>query len=153
MIFIDSSILIESLKGNRKELVRALLSLREIRLFYNSIVKTEYLYYFLGYQGGRSPRALKEAKLIKNVISENNPLAMLSLFEQKTDAYPSVQNVIHLMNTYNLLPNDAIIMGHCLEAKIPYLASYDTDFREPCRHEGVTLLDSAEAFHSYFPLS
>lgn len=153
MIFVDSSILIESLKGSRKEFLRALLNCPETRLFYNSIVMTEYLYYFLGYQGGKSPRALKEARSIEDTISTHDPLGILDFFEFKTESYPPSGDVIRLMKTYNLLPNDAIILAHCLEAKIPYLASYDTDFGEPCQHEGVTLLDSAEAFHTYFPVS
>ncbi len=152
MIFLDSSILVEYTKDEHTVFLEEMLQ-HNIPLYYNDIVLTEYTYHYIGYYGKKAPRTLKENGSIPDILKEHTPMTLLCLFEQKMESYPSAQDVIRLMKTYNLLPNDAIILAHCLEAKIPYLASYDTDFGEPCRHEGVTLLDSAEAFHTYFPVS
>lgn len=150
-IFLDSSILVEYTKRGQGELAEALLT-RGVPLFYNSIVLTEYVYYFLGLQGGKSPRTLKEAGRIPTTLSQRDPLALLQFFEEVTDRYPSSESVVRLMRTYNLLPNDAIILAHCLSLEIQFLASHDTtDFAVPCRAEGVTLLDSLAALDLHVP--
>jgi predicted nucleic acid-binding protein len=152
MIFLDSSILIEYTKEDRVDLLEEML-LRQLPLGYNSIVLTEYVYHFMGYHGGRSPRALQEARRIPDVFSEYNPLIMLALFQKITDKHPSAEEVLRLMTTYNMLSNDAIILAHCLTANISYLASYNSDFQEPSRNEGITLIDSVDALNSHFPVS
>ncbi|GAB3991839.1 type II toxin-antitoxin system VapC family toxin [Spirosoma daeguense] len=148
-IFLDSSILIEYSKGNKKELMINLLS-RSYRLVYNSIVVMEYVYHALGHYGQKAPRTLKEARRIPEVLTKHNSLTLFNLFEQITDNHPSADEVLRLMTTYNMLPNDAIILAHCLNANISFLASYDSDFQEPCRKEGITLIDSVDALNSHF---
>lgn len=152
MIFLDSSILIEYTKEDRVDLLEEML-LRQLPLGYNSIVLTEYVYHFMGYHGGRSPRALQEARRIPDVFSEYNPMIMLALFQEIIDKHPSAEEVLRLMTTHNMLSNDAIILAHCLTANISYLASYDSDFQEPSRNEGITLIDSVDALNSHFPVS
>ena len=152
MIFLDSSILVEYTKEDRVDLLEEML-LRQFPLGYNSIVLTEYVYHFMGYHGGRSPRALQEAQRITDVFSEHNPMVMLDLFEQLTDKHPPTEEVLRLMKTYNLLPNDAIILAHCLTSSISYLASYDSVFQEPCHQEGIILIDSVDALNAHFPVS
>ena len=44
------------------------------------------------------------------------------------------------MITYNLLPNDAIILATCKIHGITQLASHDSDFILPCAAEGIELL-------------
>ncbi|GAB4029625.1 PIN domain-containing protein [Spirosoma gilvum] len=151
-IFLDSSILIEYSKGNKRELMIELLG-RSYQLVYNAIVTTEYIYHALGHYGQKAPRTLKEANRIPTVLDNHAPLALFNLFEQVTDKYPKTEEVIRLMTTYNMLPNDAIILAHCLTANISFLASYDSDFHEPCRKEGVTLIDSVEVLNTHFPVS
>ncbi|WP_191908707.1 PIN domain-containing protein [Larkinella humicola] len=96
---------------------------------------------------------MKENKRIPEIVIQNEPLGLLSLFEQVNNPEPSSSTVIRLMKTYNLLPNDAIILAHCLTAGIHYLASYDSDFQIPCASEGATLIDTVEVFHAHFPAS
>ena len=112
---------------------------------------SEYLYHFVGHHGTKSPRTLKESRSIPQVLSENNPLTLLALFEQLTVKLPAVEEVVRIMTDYNMLSNDAIILAHCKSAKINYLASYDSDFIIPCQEEGITLIDSVETFQREFP--
>ncbi len=153
-IFLDSSILIEHSKGNKPEMMAELFG-RQISLCYNAIVQTEYLYYFLSMHGMKAPRTLKEAKRIPDILTQNDPLSLIGLLKQLSDANsPSTLDVVRLMKTYNMLPNDAIILAHCLSAGIKFLASYDvTDFTIPCREEGIVLLDSVDALGRHFPAS
>lgn len=152
MIFLDSSILVEYSKGNGRDFMTSLLGCG-VQLHYNSIVLTEYLYHFLGYQGGKAPRTLKENQRIGHVLNADDPLRLLNLFGQLVDAHPPAATVVRLMKTYNMLPNDAIILAHCLTTGIRYVASYDvTDFATPCRREGITLLDSVEALKHHVPV-
>ncbi len=152
-IFLDSSILVEYAKKRQGELLEALMS-RGVPLVYNSIVLTEYVYSSLGFEGGKSPRTLKETGRVPATLSQHDPLDLLHFFEQITDGHPTAESVVRLMKTYNLLPNDAIILAHCLSLGIKFLASHDTtDFAVPCQSEGVTLLDSLAALALHFPVS
>ncbi len=153
MIFLDSSILVEYSKGAKRELLIELFN-RNLKLHYNAIVVTEYIYHFLGYFGTKSPRTLKENKRISTVLETHGAHKLFELFQQITDNYPTVDSVLRLMKTYNMLPNDAIILAHCLSAGIKFLASYDaTDFTIPCQQEGITLIDSLDALDRHFPVS
>ena len=57
---------------------------------------------------------------------------------------------LRLMQQYNLLPNDAMILAHCISSNIQFIASYDSDFITPCREEGITLINSIETFQRLF---
>jgi len=50
----------------------------------------------------------------------------------------------YFMETYNLLPNDALIFASCCIYNIHYLASFDSDFQEICDKENIVLIDSLE---------
>ena len=49
---------------------------------------------------------------------------------------------LHYMATYNLLPNDALIMATCKLHNITQLASYDGDFATACAGEGCRLVQT-----------
>lgn len=145
-ILLDSSILIEFSKGTKRELLIEMLLHPAIQLHYESTVMSEYLYHFLGFHGEKSPRTLKENERIPAILTENDPKEFFDLFSQLTANIPSVNEVLHFMESYNLLSNDAIILAHCKSAKMQFVASYDSDFVVPCEREGITLLDSLETF-------
>lgn len=130
----------------------ALLS-RNCQLVYNSIVMTEYVYHALGYYGQKAPRTLQETRRIPDILDLYELRDLLGLFEPVSDHYPSANVVVRLMKAYNMLPNDAIILGHCLTANISYLASYDSDFQLACQQEGIRLIDSLDALNTYWPVS
>ncbi|WP_366513876.1 PIN domain-containing protein [Thermococcus aggregans] len=45
---------------------------------------------------------------------------------------------------YGLLPNDALILATCKFYSIKYLISFDSDFENACKKEGIVLIDSLE---------
>ena len=54
------------------------------------------------------------------------------------------EDAMSLMDTYGLLPNDAIILATCKFYGIKYLISFDEDSKDACNNEGVVLIDSVE---------
>ncbi|MCW3106516.1 MAG: putative nucleic acid-binding protein containing domain [Segetibacter sp.] len=140
-IFIDSSILVEALKGNKVSFYRNLISDIKNQNFINETVISEYLYFVLGFNGGASPRTLKEKGQINEVLSlDQNLTSILTDFFFLNGDSSLLNQVPYFMRTYNLLPNDAIILATCKIHNITKLASHDSDFILPCKTEGIELL-------------
>jgi uncharacterized protein len=72
-IFVDSSIIVEYIKGNQTDLFEHLI-VSEYELFTNAIVYSEFMFYYLAVLSGKSPLAVKENKQIKEIIEHNNPI-------------------------------------------------------------------------------
>ncbi len=144
-IFIDSSILVEALKGNKTQFYHSLISNADHLLYINSTVLSEYLYYLIGFSGGSSPRSLQKSNKLNDVLAnEANQIKILSDFEF-IEANETVLTLVpHFMSQYNLLPNDAIILATCKIHNITKLASHDTDFILPCKKEGIEFLTETE---------
>ncbi len=141
-IFIDSSVLIEALKGNKTDFYTKLITDNQYECCINDIVVSEYLYQLLGINGGASPLSLKASKLIPNIIAENTSIAMILndfTFLYGSDLIPSL--TIDYMQRFNLLSNDAIILAACSIYEIKFLASDDSDFTVPCKELGILLLN------------
>lgn len=139
-IFIDSSLLVEYTKGNQTELLEHLTGLPEnFTLCLNDIVLSEHTFYFLAHKGGKAPYTLKRNESIGYILKSHNIHKLLPLFEVITSpkVYPLY---LELMQQYNLLPNDALILATCILNDIQLLASFDTDFTEACQNEGVRLI-------------
>jgi len=121
-IFLDSSILVESLKGNDSavKIIEALKE-KEVLLVINPIVFSEVTYLFMKY-----------------VFSMLNSLAMFDVNAE------TVSIAEELMLNYNLLPNDALILATCKYYGIKYLASLDTDFEKVCEAEKINLINNPE---------
>jgi len=136
-IFMDSSIIIETLKGNKKaiEVVATLLGkVCDVELFINPIVFSEtvfQLYY-------KKRFSLDE---IKGFITKAKILAEDEVITRKS---------LDLIVEYNLKPNDALILATCKHYGIPYLISLDSDFRRACEKEGIILIDSFEKLMKAF---
>lgn len=141
---LDSSVLIEYVKNSRGELFEALLSREDLELCYGAPVLNEYLFHFLALAGKKSPLTIKVNHDIGNLLAPNvaldifRPLSFLNDSDQVT--LLTFQN----MRKYNLLPNDALILALCCLHRIPYLASFDSDFIEACAVENITLIQSVE---------
>ena len=139
-IFIDSSVLIEAFKGNKKPFYDALISKREDQFYINDIVLSEYLYYILGFNSGISPRTLQQKKQISNTLkNETDQISLLEEFHFLPSSRNFLLKVPQLMSDYNLLPNDAIILATCKLHEIK-LASHDSDFIIPCKSENIELI-------------
>ena len=139
-IFLDSSIFIEPLKGNKIDFYELLISNLANELFVNDIVVSEYLYYILALNSNVSPKTLQRKKKIKETIDQNPKItSAINNFTFLPGNQSFLSEVPQLMAKYNLLPNDAIILATCKlhETK---LASHDADFIIPCESENIELL-------------
>lgn len=142
-IFIESSVLVEYLKGNQIALLEQLIS-SDHELYTNVIVYSEFIFYYLATIGEKSPLTIKEKKQIKDIIQKYEPIDVFSYF-----TILPIENEITLlsydyMQKYNLLPNDALILATTKVNEIEYLASFDkNDFQQPCKDERITLIMSA----------
>ena len=140
-VFIDTSVLVEALKGKKVNFYVDLVSKVENDFFINEAVLSEYLYYFLGINGGASPRSLQEKNKIAQTIEAHiNEIIVLENFSLIAGTQSFLKAVPELMSKYNLLPNDAIILATCKSHNITTLASHDNDFINPCKEEGIELL-------------
>jgi predicted nucleic acid-binding protein len=140
-IFVDSSVLVEAVKGNRVNFFTALINDINNRLFINETVLSEYLFHVLAMTGGAFPKALKEKGDIAALIDNNQKLVIaLSDFSFLEAGSSLILLVPKLMSKHNLLPNDAIILATCKIHNITKLASHDSDFILPCKAEGIELL-------------
>ena len=139
-IFIDSSVLIETYKGNKVKFYDSLFSNVDNQFFINDIVLSEYLYFILGFHSGVSPRTMQQRNAIGIPINnEIEQIDILQEFNFLSGNYSFLSGIPQLMAKYNLLPNDAIILATCKlhETK---LASHDADFIIPCESENIELL-------------
>ena len=139
-VFVDSSVLIEPIKNSKVEFYTALVTNDNLVCCINSIVVSEYLYKYLGLQGIGSPRAVKERKEIDKVLAPYFITETLKdfLFLEPDNSIAGLAP--RLMATYNLLPNDEIIIATCKIHNINQLASHDSDYKSVCEAEGITLL-------------
>lgn len=139
-IFIDSSILVEYIKGTKLTLLNRLVSHENNSCFVSETVVSEYLLYFLAINGNASPKSLKKSGKVTDIFNRHFNHKFLLAFS----FLASDENVFSLtprfMATYNLLPNDAIILATCKIHSITKLASHDSDFIIPCKAEGIELL-------------
>lgn len=115
----------------------------ELDLCINSTVLSEYAYYLLAIEGGKSPRSVKEEGNIGAILSRNNPEPFLSLFQIAPFQTEITVTFLEMMSNYNLLPNDALILADCKLNSIDALVTYDIkDFSKACQKEGILLVNS-----------
>jgi uncharacterized protein len=144
-VFLDSSILVEKAKGTQNELFDYLIENTAIEKCINATVLSEFTYYYLAIEGSSSPRTLKEKRFIPRIIRQNNPINLLKLFTYLPDNQSVIDIYLDLMEKYNLLPNDALILATCKIHKISQLASFDkTDFEKACLSEQIKLVQKVE---------
>lgn len=142
-ILVDSSILVEYIKGRQTKLLDYLMDCKE-SLAINSTVISEFLFYFVGFKGDKSPMTLKRDGSVSSILAQHDPVSILEGFTVLSES-KDIFLAVSLMKKHNLLPNDALILATCLHHSLPYLASYDvTDFATACSSEGVILLSNVE---------
>lgn len=142
-VFVDSSVLIEQMNGRRPELFDALVAAGH-ELCISSEVVSEYYYHYIGYKGGRSPKSSQVSRKIPEIIAGRDSPSIVEAFVFLPDNEAIVRTSERLMEAYNLLPNDALILAACLAYGIECLASFDADFGPACQREGVRLVSKAE---------
>jgi predicted nucleic acid-binding protein len=141
-IFIDSSVLVEYIKGNKTDFLEQLIASNH-ELFTNPIVYSEFMFYYLAVIGEKSPLSIKENKQIRAIIEKYNPIDLFLNFQLLPVNIEITVLSYKYMQKYNLLPNDALILATAKLSGIEYLASFDvTDFGIPCKKEKVKLIES-----------
>lgn len=58
---------------------------------------------------------------------------------------------IDFVKQFNLLPNDALILATCKFYDLKYLASFDSDFDEPCSILGIRIFNDETDLKDYIP--
>jgi len=143
-IFVNSSILVEYIKGKQTDLLEQLIA-SDNELYTNAIVYSEFMFYYLAVIGEKSPLALKESKQIKAVIEKHNPIDLFVNFQTLSIDHEIKLLSYEYMKKYNFLPNDALILATTKLNGIAYLASYDEkDFSTPCKKEKIKLIKSVD---------
>jgi len=142
--FIDSSVLIEYNKKNKVNIFSTLMANDIFRCFINETVVRKFLFHFLAHNGNKSPQSIHSSKKIGEVFQNSRQYKLINtcLFLSTDKRLFTI--VPKLMSTYNLLPNDAIILATCKIHNIPNLVFHDTDFIIPCRGEGIELVREEE---------
>jgi len=133
---VDSSILIEFVKGNEraKEILNRLIELGA-EVYINDIVFSEFIFHYISLKSGLSPLTMKGKKEVGKYINEKDPREFTDQFGV-LDVNESIVNMAYdFVRKYSLLPNDATILATCKFHEIDLLASLDRDFEEVCRLE------------------
>lgn len=139
-MLIDSSILVEYVKNIKVKLLDSLLSNPSFSCHINETIISEFYFHFLKLSTGKAPATLQSSGKINEVMESNKNYLLINVFEFLSNDRKLIAEVPILMQKYNLLPNDAIILATCKMHNITKLASHDTDFMIPCKAEGIELL-------------
>ncbi|GAB3640562.1 PIN domain-containing protein [Spirosoma arcticum] len=102
-LVLDSSILTEYAKNNKTELLDHLVATMPDGLRINSAVLNEYMYHWLGNNGGKSPRSLQQSRQIGIVLQSGDQTSFLSQFTVLPSDNPIVPIYLGLMQVYNLI--------------------------------------------------
>ena len=143
--FIDSSVLIEHLKGNpnARDLLQELI-IKDGENFINDIVISEVIFIYLKTVSGKSVLTLKKKPELVKSMDKTPCYQLLELFKP-LEVNEFVYRISRdLIDRYGLLPNDAFILATCKFYGIKYLISFDNDFKNACKKEGIVLIDSLE---------
>jgi len=144
-IFIDTSILVEYSKNQRPSLFEYLLSENtKYEMVINETIISEYTFHWLAMLGQKAPLTLKRDQSISKFINQAKLSQFLSLFSYAATDNIVIPTFLRLMERYNLLPNDAIILASCIKHGIKVIASFDADFTEICEKENILLVSEIE---------
>ena len=117
------------------------------RLCINPIIYSEFMFHYISIISGKSPLTLKNSELLPTIIKENEPLELIQALSITELNEETVELSYRFMRIYRLLPNDSLILADCVNSGIKFLASFDSDFIEPCAKEHINLIRSIEDIH------
>jgi len=138
-ILVDTSILIEYIKGTKTELLENLIKDKH-QLYINGIIYSEFMFHFISVISGKSPFTLKKKKAVADILNEYEPIEFLQLFEILPETDEIVDLSYFYMKKYNLLPNDSLILSTYKLYNLDILATYDSDFKEIAEKENLKLM-------------
>ena len=137
--FVDTNVIIRHLEGE--------INLSEIRsrfkLYSNAVVFSEvFMVYIKALTGKKSYELKRNPELIIERKGELEELFLLFEIFEGLEINKEVRNLaFEIMKRYGLLPNDALILATCKFYGVKHLISFDTDFRESCKKEGIELME------------
>ncbi len=143
-IFIDSSIFIENFKGNTtaKEILEVAIDKFEICI--NSIVFSEVIFKLMVLKSDKSILTIKSKNLVSSLIKELEKYSELLLLFKVLEENKEILNIsLKLMEKYDLLTNDALILATCKYHGIDKIASLDSDFEKATISENIKLIKNA----------
>ena len=140
-IFLDSSVLIEGLKGNPLaiSLFEELLKSDLIPVI-NDIVFSEFIFHYIALKTGVSPFTIKKRGEIDGVILPGEPKDFIEQFHVLPTDDEVLELSYELMRRHNLLPNDAIILATCIVFEVSNLGTLDNDLKNAGEKEGLNVL-------------
>jgi predicted nucleic acid-binding protein len=139
-VFLDSSVLIEAIKGSQTVLLERLMADEDYECCISAIVVSEFMFHFLAVNSSVAPLTMKMQKQIPSILQNNEAYQILQHFTFLNTDERIVSLTPLLMQKYNLLPNDAIIMATCKIHNIIQLASLDSELKIVCVNEGITFV-------------
>ncbi|ASJ00164.1 type II toxin-antitoxin system VapC family toxin [Thermococcus gorgonarius] len=142
---VDSTVLVEHLKGNPKatELLEALID-GNVEGYINETVASEVIFVYLKLKTGRSFRTLKKKPNLVKKVQKEPVYELLSLFKfLDTNEFVFAVSK-RLVNEYGLLPNDAIIAATAIFYKLDGIITLDEDFENIAQNENLLLISSPE---------
>ena len=139
-IMLDSSILVEYIKQNATELLDWLAKNDKYELCINSTVLSECAFHWIALYGDKAPRTLQQSRRIPAILTSQPPVGFLNQFTVLPSDDRIVPIYLNLMQQYNLLPNDALIIATAKLHHIPAVASFDADFEPACAGEQIQLV-------------
>jgi uncharacterized protein len=114
-------------------------------------VISEFYFHALAAYGNKSPLSLKMSASISNIMRQHQPQKFLQIFNFLADDTLFIDATAQLMEKYNLLPNDALIIANCQYHNIQHIASYDiNDLTPVCKSENMVLISSVQDFKTAF---
>lgn len=146
-IFVDTSVLVEYMKGNNTEFYEKLLLSKHNGLYVNQVVYSEFVFYFIAFQTKKSPLSAKMANEVSVSFENLNPIDLLPSFIHLGHNVEIAEKATKYMQSYNLLPNDALILATCNYHNIDHIATFDTDFVVPCNNLGIKVIRSVKHIH------
>ncbi|WP_457641374.1 type II toxin-antitoxin system VapC family toxin [Persephonella sp.] len=143
-IFIDSSIFIETFKGNSTAREILQLVIDKFDVYINNIVFSEVLFKLMVLKSGKSILTIKSQNLISPLIKELRDYSeLLLLFKVLEENKEILKTSVSFMEKYSLLTNDALILASCKYYGIDKIASLDNDFEKATMNENIKLVKNA----------
>lgn len=125
-VFIDSTVFLKTLEGDTR--ARNFLGDSE-RIFTNSMVFSEVIYVYLKLKTGLRSYELKKRQDVVKSTDLSKVVRLLQLCDNLPLNDEICKISIKIMNTYGLLPNDALIAATCKFYGMEEIATSDEDFK------------------------
>ena len=125
-VMLDSNVILKHLFGEWN--ISELLAITEP--YYNDIVYSEVLYLLLRNETGERPFTLKKKPglVIKSSTALKPALRLFEVLNYSPISEHTLWEAEGLIESYGLLPGDAIILANCIEMGLDALLTWDLDF-------------------------